>query len=55
MLIFKIFQKHGMQIRGMGFGEKYDDDMEMWSFIALAHDCLEPIRCRVILNNHIEV
>lgn len=44
MLIFGIFHKHAMKIEGMGYDEKYDDDGEIWSFIALASDCLEPSR-----------
>lgn len=48
MLIVEIFHMHGMKIRGVGYDEKYDDDMEIWSLIALARDCLEPIKCRVI-------
>lgn len=28
----------------VGYDEKHEDDREIWDFIALTRDCLEPIR-----------
>lgn len=43
------------KFKGVGYDAKYDDDREICTFIALTRYCLEPIRCRVIYDNHIEV
>lgn len=35
------------KFEGVGYDEKYDDDMEICRFLALSRYCLEPIRCRL--------
>lgn len=52
----EFFVNMGWKFEGVGYDEKDDDDREICvSFIAMACDCLEPIRCRVKENNYIDV